>query len=299
MSIVKSEIFDYEQSKVYLESLCREYPFITANVIGRTSLSRSIFSLSLGNPKNSVLYVGGFHGSEWITCLALYKFIERLSYEIKHKNLLCSVDVCKAFSNLGITVIPCINPDGVEINRKGPESAKGLRHFVESLGCEDYSKWNANASGVDINHNFNAGWDILSGMEKEKGITGPSPRQYGGEHPESEAETKALCRLCRLKDFRQVMAVHSQGEELYWKYGENTPKTSCIMAKIIADSCGYSLVTNDALASHGGFKDWFIEEFARPGFTIEIGKGENPLPVSQLDSIYKKIEEALLVFALM
>ena len=72
-----------------------------------------------------------------------------------------------------------------------------------------------------------------------------------------------------------------------------------MMAKILADSCGYTLVTNDALASHGGFKDWFIEEFARPGFTLEIGKGENPLPVSDLSKIYKRIEEALLIFALM
>ena len=299
MSIVKAELFDYELNKSYLEKLCREYPFITASVIGRTCLNRSIFSLSIGNEKKSVLLAGGFHGSEWITCLVLYKFIERLAYEIKHKELMCSVDVSRAFSKLGITVVPCVTPDAVEIARKGPSSAKNLRRFVEELGCEDYSKWNANARGIDINHNFSAGWDILRKMEEEKGITGPAPRQFGGEFSESESETRALTRLCRLRSFRQVMALHAQGEELYFQYGENTPKNACMMAKIIASACGYTLVSNEGLASHGGFKDWFIEEFARPGFTLEIGKGENPLPLSDFHNIYSRIEEALLIFALM
>lgn len=299
MSFVKAEFFDYEKNKFYLESLCREYPFITANIIGRTSLGRSIFSLTVGNEKNSVLLAGGFHGSEWLTSIVLYKFIEQLSFEIKHKNLMCSVDVSKAFSKTGITVVPCVNPDGVEIALKGSSAAKNLRSFIEGIGCEDFSKWNANARGVDINHNFSAGWDILRKMEEEKGIKGPSPRQYGGEFPESESETKALTRLCRLRFFRQVMALHSQGEELYFEYGENTPKSSYMMAKIIASSCGYTLVSNEGLASHAGFKDWFIEEFARPGFTMEIGKGENPLPLSDFESIYSRIEEALLIFTLM
>jgi g-D-glutamyl-meso-diaminopimelate peptidase len=72
-----------------------------------------------------------------------------------------------------------------------------------------------------------------------------------------------------------------------------------MMAKILTDSCSYTLVTNAGLASHGGFKDWFISELRKPGCTMEIGKGENPLPVSELYNIYTRIEEALVLFALM
>ena len=153
--------------------------------------------------------------------------------------------------------------------------------------------------GVDINHNFNAGWHTLRQLEEEKGIHGPAPRQFGGAYPESEAETKTLTRLCRIRQFRQCMALHSQGEELYWQYGDYSPPQASMMAKILADSCSYTLVTNAGLASHGGFKDWFISELRKPGFTMEIGKGENPLPVSQLYEIYSRIEEALVLFALM
>lgn len=296
MNIVKAELFDYKKNIEYLEKLSRS-PYISIEVIGRTSLDRGIFSLTFGNRKNSVLLAAGFHGCEWITCLLAYRFIEELCDKVERKEQMCSIDVSAAFKNLGLTVVPCVNPDGTEIARYGAGGAKFLRKYVESIG-DDFLHWNANAKGVDINHNFDAGWDLLRQMEIQSGITGPSSRQYGGPFAESETETKSLTRLCRLNKFRQVMALHSQGEEIYWQYGENKPAQSELIAKILADSCSYTLVENSALASHGGFKDWFIEEFSRPGFTMEVGKGTNPLPVSDFDDIYERIREALLLFSL-
>lgn len=297
--IVKPVTYDYNTNKNIIEELIKEYPFLSVELCGRTVLGRGIFSLRLGKKSNSVIYAGGFHGSEWLTCLELLLFTERLCHSIKHSHRLCSIDVGRALSQLGVCIIPCVNPDGVEIACRGPQSAKNLQKHILSLPCDDYDRWNANAMGVDINHNFNAGWETERQMEREQGIDGPASRQYGGTYPESEAETKALTRLCRISNFRQCMALHAQGEELYWEYGDNTPAQSCMMAKILADSCGYVPIKNSALGSHAGFKDWFIEEFHRPGFTMEIGKGKNPLPVSELYEIYARIEEALLLFALM
>lgn len=291
--------FDYEQSKKTVEALTKRFPFLSVDVVGRTCLGRAIFALTVGSKRNRVLLAGGFHGCEWLTSLVLFRFAERLCSAIETKSLLCSVDISRAFTELGAVIIPCVNPDGVEIAVHGSSGARSARSFVESISGKDFKRWNANAMGVDINHNFNAGWETLRRMEEEQGITGPAPRQFGGFRPESESETKALTRLCRLVPFRQVMAVHSQGEELYWQYGEETPAQAHMMAKILADSCSYRLVENAGLASHGGFKDWFISEFFRPAFTLEIGKGENPLPVSMLDEIYDRIEETLTIFTLM
>lgn len=39
-------------------------------------------------------------------------------------------------------------------------------------------------------------------------------------------------------------------------------------------------------SSFAGYKDWFIQNYKRPGYTIEAGIGENPLPISQFDEIY-------------
>ena len=297
-NIIKPVTFDYNTNKQYIEELIKEYPFLSAEICGRSALGRGIFSLSVGNRQNSVIIAGGFHGSEWLTCLAVLLFCERLCHSIKNNELLCGVDIKRAFSQLGLTVIPCVNPDGTEIAVHGPGSARAMHNFVRNIPCEDYSKWNANAMGVDINHNFNAGWHTLRQMEQEQGIIGPSMSKFSGDYPESEPETKALTRLCRVRNFRQCLAVHSQGEEIYWHYGESTPPQSSMMAKILADSCDYALAEPGGLASHGGFKDWFIEEMKKPGFTIEIGKGENPLPIKDLYKIYARIEEMFTLFCL-
>ena len=56
----------------------------------------------------------------------------------------------------GLTVIPCVNPDGVEIALHGSDAALKYKPLVEDVS-ENTRKWQANARGVDINHNFNAG----------------------------------------------------------------------------------------------------------------------------------------------
>lgn len=50
---------------------------------------------------------------------------------------------------------------------------------------------------------------------------------------------------------------------------------------------GYRAVRN--VDSHAGFKDWYIQEFKRPGFTLELGKGINPLPLSQFNELLEKV----------
>lgn len=40
-------------------------------------------------------------------------------------------------------------------------------------------------------------------------------------------------------------------------------------------------------SASAGYKDWFIKQYNRPGYTIEAGLGVNPLPLSQFDKIYR------------
>ncbi len=39
-------------------------------------------------------------------------------------------------------------------------------------------------------------------------------------------------------------------------------------------------------SGYAGYKDWFIETYNRPGYTIEAGRGTNPLSMSQFPEIY-------------
>ena len=153
--------------------------------------------------------------------------------------------------------------------------------------------------GVDINHNFNADWENLRNKERALGIYGASPTRFGGTKPESEPETVAVANLCRDTKIRHAVALHSQGEVIYWTFGEKVPPRAQRMAEIMATSSGYALDVPISIAEGGGFKDWFISEFKRPAFTIELGKGKNPLPIEDANEIYRRVREMLVLITIM
>ena len=288
---------NYNTQTQMISALAKKYSFLKTAKIGESLAGREITALFVGNMGNPTLFAGGFHALEWLTVSVLLKFTQRLCDAAYCDDALCDVDVTKTLATRGVIIVPCVNPDGVEIALSGAESAGKYQSTVLDISKGDLSSWNANARGVDINHNFDAGWENLHEIERSQGIVAPSPRRYGGAHPESEPETRALTNLCRQHNIRKVMALHSQGEEIYWHFGDKTPRDSRAIGEILAKSSGYTLTAPDEdIASYGGFKDWFISEFARHGFTVEIGRGKNPLPISQLNSIYDKIEEMLMIF---
>ena len=284
--IFDSEVPDEKRRESIIRNLIRKFNFIEQQILSTSLLGREIPILYIGNKKKSVLLAAAFHGMEWLTSLILLKFVQNLcekaQNDVYYKNLM---------KTRGIAVIPCVNPDGVEISLKGENAAGEYKALVKSIG--DVKSWQANARGVDINHNFNAGWADLHAREAEAGITGPWRTRYGGEYPESEPETKAIVSLCRKTNFEYAFAFHSQGEEIYWKYTDKTPAESLEIAQKMANLSGYKVSSPKGLAVGGGFKDWFISELGKPGFTIEIGKGKNPLPLSDFNHIYTKIERML------
>lgn len=139
----------------------------------------------------------------------------------------------------------------------------------------------------------------MQALAEKSGKNYPSAGKYPGPAPESEPETRALTDLCRRLPFRHVVALHSQGEEIYWQYGDHTPPQSRMMARVLATASGYALARPAPESAHGGFKDWFIRCYHRPGFTIELGRGKNPLPVSRFEDIYEKAREMLVLSVLL
>lgn len=288
------------------ERLCGAIDYLKENYrglkvfpIGKSALGREIPALCVGNPMGAALFVGATHGLEWITTLLLIRFCEVVLEGLKTGGKVSDINVRKALKGRSLVVVPCLNPDGVEISLSGKSGACEMGEFVEEICGGDYSVWQANARGVDINHNFDAGWCILREMERDSGIDGPAPTRYGGQHPNSEPETRAITMFCLTYQPRTLYSMHSQGEEIYYRYGEHTPERSRLMAQILAASSGYTPASPTGLASHGGLKDWFIDKFRRPGFTIEVGMGKNPLEIDRFEPIYQKIEEMLTIATLL
>lgn len=278
----------------YLKEITRKHPCSKTFFIGKSVLGRKISVLSLGKTSGCAVFVGATHGSEWLTALVLLRFFDEVCSAFEHGEKLLGINVSAAIQKRGITVIPVLNPDGTEINIRGKEGALSGRNRVERLSKGDFSRWNANARGVDVNHNFGAGWEELHLLERKNGIFGPAPRQYGGPRAFSEPETRAICGFCSTFDAKRLYSFHSQGEEIYWYYGPKTPIISRDIANELSFACGYKIALPSGMAASGGLKDWYIEKFGRPGFTFEIGVGENPLPIDDLDGIYEKLKPALI-----
>ena len=292
--IVKGERFTYENYKCYVDLLNREFPSLTLADCGKTLLGKTIYGFVTGEGEDNVLYVGGTHGLEWITSLLLLRFLENLATAYEDRELICGFNVEDILKNKRLIVIPELNPDGIDIALTGENGCGKYRDKNVAICNGDFSSWSANARGVDINHNFNADWYNLREKEQEENIFGPSPRRHGGRYPESEPETKAITRLCRNIDISLLVTFHSQGEEIYYEYGNNTPEKSLYIAKMLSSLTDYTLVKNEGLGSSGGLKDWFIEEFKKPAFTIEVGKGKNPLPLKDFDDIYNRVESMMI-----
>ncbi len=290
--------FGYFDCIKKLDKLSKDFPFIKCSSVGKSVMGKEICAVKFGRANEYVLFAGGFHGSEHITSTLLLRFCEELCIALKNDGVIEGLNVRKAMYGRGLIVIPCVNPDGCDISRFGSAATNSSR-FIRKICNGDFAHYNANARGVDINHNFDADWQNLREREKNSGIYGPSRSRFGGYSAESEPETAAVCNLCRTTPIRHAIAFHSQGEVIYAPSGNTVPKRSERMAEIMAASSGYTLEQPEGLAIGGGFKDWFIKEFDRPAFTVEIGKGQNPLPIEDYMKIYADIREMLMLCAIM
>lgn len=132
-----------------------------------------------------------------------------------------------------------VNPDGVAIETGGIAQAGRFAPLVRRVSKGDTHCWQANGRGVDLNHNFDAGWRDLRQREIAAGITEPAPTRFGGYYPESEPESHGLAQLCRREQFSMAAVLHSQGEEIYWQYGKHTPRCSLEIAHAMEAVSGY------------------------------------------------------------
>lgn len=295
-TIISQKDYSYNEIVNLLFKLKEKYSFIDVFSIGKSVLGRDIYAAKIGINSRQVVYSGAIHGSERLTASVLMLFLEQFSAALS-QNINYSISSARnALFGKTLVIIPISNPDGYEIARAGAATAGNSADSVRAIaGDTDLKYWNANVRGIDLNHNFDAGFEQMKEIEKNDGITGPAPRRYGGESPESEPETKALADYCRNNFVAQLLAVHSQGEEIYWQFGDNTPEKSYRLVQLYATASGYIAAAPAPGASYAGYKDWFIQEYGRPGFTLEIGKGENPLDPLDTFEIYDKLTELFLL----
>ncbi|MFA5562309.1 MAG: M14 family metallocarboxypeptidase [Eubacteriales bacterium] len=262
--------------------------------LGRSLLGRSIPYLMFGKGSETVLYVGAHHGMEWITSLVLLRFAEDFQKSLAGEGSVCGVNIPFLYRHRRFIVIPTLNVDGVDIQINGVSEDCILRDRLLRMneGSPDFSHWQANARGVDLNHNYREGFEAYKALEQEQQIVGGQSTLYSGEYPESEPEVAALATLVRILHPRIILTLHTQGEEIYWGAPNATPQMYRIGKKLAAMT-GYRLASAEGTAAYGGLTDWAVAELGIPSYTLECGLGVNPLPLSQCSDIYITLKEAL------
>jgi g-D-glutamyl-meso-diaminopimelate peptidase len=293
----------YEDLIEKLNEICEKNDFIRMSYIGNTILSKPIPLIELGDEeaKKSVLYVSTHHASENVCTSVILAFIEDYIRSYEALKQTCGINVRYLYKMRKILIVPMLNPDGVNYRLKGVGNNNPIKERVIAYNeGTDFTHWNANARGVDLNHNYDAGFDEYKKYEKENGIT-PGKTKYSGEYPESEPEVQALASLIRFYDSKLIgiLTLHSQGEEIYYKSRGECPKHVGIIARHISRMTGYRLSDTEGSASFGGLTDWCIEKLQKPSFTIECGKGENPLDIGQAGQIYLRLRELFFTFPIL
>ncbi|UOE54399.1 M14 family metallopeptidase [Bacillus sp. CMF12] len=276
--------YDYKALTADISMLSDIYPFIKVNTIGRSVLGKPIQEIRLGKGNKKVQINASFHANEWITTPILMALLNSFILSITNVRPIRGISTMPLYNSVDLSIVPMVNPDGVDLVLNGPPPELREEVIAINRGSTDFTGWKANIRGVDLNNQYPAKWDFEKQRTEQNA---PAPRDYLGEAPLTEPEAIAMAELARENQFDRMLAFHTQGAEFYWGYEGLEPPESQVLAFEFERVSGYKAV--QYIDSFAGYKDWFIQEFRRPGFTIELGRGINPLPLSQYDDIYEEV----------
>lgn len=265
--------------------------------IGQTVDGNKLYDFRVGNPaaERHLLVFGGIHAREYITAQLVMRQLVQLLSDQSTNGSYENIAVRELLSNTEIHFIPMANPDGIGISQLGLEGlhTEAVRETVRQIAAKDgkaltesyLRQWKSNANGVDLNRNFDARWESYNDH-----LGHASADHYKGTAPECELESKALADLTRQFQFDATLSYHTQGEVIYWNFGQEgeLKNMSLLLANRVSELTGYRLDGNFQALDTAGYKDWAISKLGIPSLTIEAGHGDNPVDPAQMDAIWRE-----------
>ena len=293
MAIVKTDVpMTAQLCEQTILELVKRYPFLRTELLTETAFGRKIRTLVMGRGKRKVIYSAAHHANEWITTSVLLKFAEEFAQALEDGGKIFNMDAKELSDAVTIYMVPMVDPDGVDLVTGAIKEGDGQYEIARALGS-NYPDipfpdgWKANLHGVDLNLQYPAGWLQAREIKFSQGYTRPGPRDFVGRAPLDQKESRALAGYTEYIDPDLILAYHAQGKEIYWQFDDIEIEGARELGEELAKVSGYTLTEPAPNSSFAGYKDWFIKKFRKPGYTIEVGEGINPLPLSQFDEIYR------------
>lgn len=253
------------------------------SVLASTADNNKVYCARLGNAgaKKKIIIHSAMHAREWLNSQLVMKMLERCCkyyYSEKYNGVLYS----KLFKNVCFYIIPMFNPDGVNISQYGLAKikSKSLRNIVRRFGKGRYSRWKANARGVDLNRNFSVGFRKDTARGTKRGSEG-----YSGPYACSERETKAFVNLVNRIKPKAVINYHEAGRVIYYT-------RSSALLNLVRQKTGYRTVRESISGANGSLGDYLT----RKGIawcTPETCSGSAPVSHSQFYYEWRKHRDML------
>jgi len=260
-------VFDTEALKYAVEN---EFDG-SADIIGKSYLRNDIYALKLGKGERKILFCAEADGSA-DTAKALLDWLRTLKKAASVNSLVAGCNVRSLLAKCSLLAIPCLNPDGADLVLKGiPQDSPFAERLTRISPSGDFSGWAANARGIDLRRNFNSRWVECKLAERRKQKLFPSSSGFGGEYPESEFESAALCLYIK-KERPHVFATISLGEGCI--KGFYPPKEKAPEERRGAEVCAAITKISHSIADeedfYGSPEGWFCSLFGKPAFRISI-----------------------------
>lgn len=304
-TVVPGDIsYSYDILLMNIASLKTLYPFIRTGYIGNSALCKPIPYLRLGTGAKEVFYNASFHANEWINTPVVMRFAENLLRAYANNGNISGHNARDILREASIYIIPMVNPDGVDLvtgaTKPGTQAYTEAEKIAKNYPSIPFPRgWKANLQGIDLNLQFPANWERAREIKFAQGFTSPAPRDYVGPAPLTAPEAYLVYEFTLAHDFRLILSYHTQGMTIFWQYLDYDPEGAYYIGTRFSEASGYSLEQTPYASSFAGYKDWFIQTYNRPGYTIEAGRGVNPLPISQFDKIYEDNEGILVLGAVL
>lgn len=210
-------------------------------IIGTSVEGRPIVAYNYGDGEERLVFVGGIHGGySWNTVSVAYEMMNHLE-----DNPEIIPD------NVRVTVIPVMNPDALAIvvDKEGPFESSDV-----SVAKAKTIESRLNASGVDLNRNFDCDW-------QEEG-TWQSRTVSGGDSAFSEPESQALRNFVASSTPSAVVVWYASAGGVFASSCHNeVSKETSDLTRAFAEASGYKAYEEfDFYEITGDMVNWLAKE---------------------------------------
>lgn len=211
-------------------------------VIGKSVEDREIIAYHYGSGDKELLFIGGIHGGySWNTALVAYEMIDYLNENLE-----------MIPENIKVTVIPVLNPDGLQLIAGAYEDLSSDE--LSNISLDETIPGRFNANNVDLNRNFDCEWESTGTWQNRE--------VDAGNEPFSEPESLAIKNYIESTKPSAVVVWYSSAGGVFTSSCRNgvLPETKDI-TDVYANASGYKAYKEfDFYEITGDMVNWLAKE---------------------------------------